>query len=392
MSKLALPQVGRVALVHDWLIGQRGGENVLVELCRLFPAAPIYTLRHARGSVHPDIETHPIITCAPLRLPLLGSHFRMLLPYLFAAVEAWDLRRFDLLISTSHCVAKGIVVRPGQTHLSYIHTPARYLYDQLPHYIPQNRWGRLALPALRQLVRPLRAWDRRAAQRPTYLVANSHYVAARIAAVWKRRAQVLPPPVDVDFFAAPPQVRRRHGWVTVAALVPYKRVDLAIDLCNRRRLPLTIVGSGPLQAALRRRAGATIRFVQGLSPAALRHLYRSAEGFLFCGTEDFGIAAVEAMAAGCPVLGLADGGLTETVVPQGRAATGVLFAQPSLNCMLQAHQTFVARRAQGAFDVDTLRTHARRFSRDAFVAHFTQHVVAACAATQARRPAARVAI
>ena len=393
MPTLGLPQVGRVALIHDWLTGQRGGENVLLELCRLFPGAPIYTLRHEPGSVHPAIETHPIVTCAPLRLPLLGVHFRALLPYLFAAVEAWDLRRFDLLVSTSHCVAKGVIVHPGQTHISYIHTPARYLYDQLPHYVPQTRWGRLALPALRRLVGPLRTWDRRAAQRPTYLLANSHYVAARIAHVWRRRAQVLPPPVDVEFFAAPPRARRRRrGWVTVAALVPYKRLDLAIDLCNMRKLPLTIVGSGPLHAALCRRAGPTVRFVEGLSQAALRNLYRGAEGFLFCGTEDFGIAAVEAMAAGCPVLGLADGGLTETVVPQGRGATGVLFAQPSLQCMLQAHQTFVAKRCRGAFDADILRAHAHTFDRDIFVARFGQHVAAAYAAKQAHRPAHRVAL
>jgi glycosyltransferase involved in cell wall biosynthesis len=358
----------KVALVHDWLVGQRGGEHVLLELCKLFPQAPIYTLVHIPNRVHPDIERHRIVTSRIAQLPLARRHFRAYLPLFFAAVEAWDLSGFDLIISTSHCVAKGVVTGPRQTHISYIHTPARYLWDQLPQYLPQQPLLRALGPLVQRLVQPLQRWDVAAAQRPTQLLANSAYVAARIERLWQRQAEVVHPPVDVDYFAAGPRPqRRRRGLLSVSALVPYKRVDLAIALANAEGLPLTVIGQGAQESRLRALAGPTVRFVPTLSRAALRRAYTQAAGLLFCGVEDFGMAPVEAMAAGCPVLAYGCGGLTETVKVEGPQPTGVLFDSPDLACMRAALQSFLSQAQAGRFAPRHLRAHARQFGRVAFL-------------------------
>lgn len=365
MSKDANRQ--RVALVHDWLVAQRGGENVLLELARMFPEAPIYTLVHVPGSVHPELEARTIRTSMIQRLPGAPRRFRPYLPLFPRAVEAWDLRDYDLIVSTSHCVAKGVLLRrPGQVHVSYVHTPMRYLWDQLPHYLPPGA-PPFAQPLAERLVQPLRAWDVTSAQRPTRLVANSRFVAQRMARVWQRPAgAVVHPPVDVDYFAAGNAQCRRQGYVVVSALVPYKRIALAIALANARRLPLTVVGQGGEAPRLHAMAGTTVNFRPGLSRAALRSLYAQSEGLIFCGEEDFGIVPVEAMAAGCPVFALGVGGLRETVQTTGPAATGVLFKEPTLEAMLPAFDAFQERVRAGAWDPAVLLRHARQFD----VAHF----------------------
>jgi glycosyltransferase involved in cell wall biosynthesis len=358
----------KVALVHDWLVGQRGGEHVLLELCRLFPQAPIYTLVHIPNRVHPEIERHRIVTSRIAQLPLAKRHFRAYLPLFFVAVEAWDLSGFDLIVSTSHCVAKGVVTTPRQTHLAYIHTPARYLWDQLPQYLPQHPVAQAMRPLVQRLVQPLQRWDVAAAQRPTQLLANSAYVAARIERLWARQAEVVHPPVDVDYFAGGPRLqRRRRGFLSVSALVPYKRVDLAIALANAEGLPLTVIGQGTQEARLRSLAGPTVRFVPSMSRAALRRAYAQAAGLLFCGVEDFGMAPVEAMAAGCPVLAYGRGGLTETVKVDGPQPTGVLYDSPELGCMRDALRSFVGQAQAGQFAPRHLRAHAQQFGRAAFL-------------------------
>ena len=181
----------RVALVHDWLVTQRGGENVLLELGRLFPAAPIFTLVHAPGRVHPEIEAHPIHTSFIQKLPGAPRHFRQYLPLFPAAAESWDLSRFDLIVSSSHCVAKGVHTHAGQLHLAYVHTPMRYVWDQMPQYLASLPIQALSEPLARVAAVPLRRWDVTSAQRPHILVANSRFVASRIARVWGREAEVV---------------------------------------------------------------------------------------------------------------------------------------------------------------------------------------------------------
>ncbi|MBI5510090.1 MAG: glycosyltransferase [Deltaproteobacteria bacterium] len=357
-------------MVHDWLVAQRGGEHVLLQLARLFPEAPIYTLVHAKGSADPEIEAHPIRTSFIQSLPGVPHTFRPYLPLFAAAIETFDLKAFDLILSTSHCVAKGVRLRTGQVHLAYIHTPMRYLWDQLAEYLPQIPGRHLLEPPVRLLTAPLRHWDVTSSRRPTRLIANSEFVAGRIKRVWGRNADVVYPPVDVDYFARARRVARR-GFLVVSALVAYKRVDLAVALATRSLLDLTVVGDGPELPRLRAMAGPTVRFVGSLGPAELRQAYAGARALLFCGVEDFGIVPVEAMATGCPVIALQEGGALETVKAFGKTPTGVFFREPSLAAIDDAVRRFEVLEAEGAFARDVLLAHARRFSSDRFVAGFT---------------------
>lgn len=356
----------RVALVHDWLVGQRGGENVLLEMARLFPEAPIFTLVHAPGSVHPEIERHTIHTSFIQKLPGAPGRFRHYLPLFPAAVEAWEFDQFDLILSTSHCVAKGVRSERHQRHVAYIHTPMRYLWDQLPEYVPNVPGRALLTPLARVVTTPLRRWDVRSAKRPDLLVANSAYVAARIARVWKRSARVLHPPVDVASFAAAPDVLRRR-YLVVSALVPYKRVDVAVRAATEQRLALDVVGAGPELRRLQSLAGPSVRFVGPLSADRLVHAYAEARALFFCGVEDFGIVPVEAMAAGCPVIALRAGGALETVVENGDRPTGLFFDRPDPASLLKAVARFEAIEAGKGFDRANLAHHAGRFGREQFV-------------------------
>lgn len=351
----------------------------------MFPEAPIYTLVHAPGRVDKAIERHPIHTSFIQSLPGAPRRFRRYLPLFPQAVESWDLSRHELIISTSHCVAKGVRTTGKQLHISYIHTPMRYLWDQLPQYLPRGTRGVLT-PLAQVAVTPLRRWDVVSARRPDWLLANSAYVAARIQRVWGRVAQVVYPPVDVGFFAAAAEPTRRQGFLVVSALVPYKRVDLAVRVANALHLPLTVIGEGAERAHLMRLAGPTVRFKQGLDRAALRHAYANAQGLLFCGVEDFGIVPVEAMAAGCPVIGLGEGGLCETVVGTGPASTGVFFPTPDVSAVTAALETFNARRTNGMFARPVLAARARQFDTRQFVQRMEAVIATATRTASMRAP------
>ena len=350
----------RVALVHDWLTGMRGGEKVLEGLCELYPAADIFTLLHVRGSVSPVIERHRIHTSFVQHLPLVEKKYRSYLPLFPFAVERFDLTPYDLVVSSSHCVAKSAIVPRPARHLCYCHAPMRYAWDQFDAYFGPERVGAAASrwfyrPVMQRLAR----WDAETATRVDRFVANSRYVANRIRRYYNREATIVYPPVDTSFYH-PDAGGPEKQFLMVSALVPYKRVELAIAACARVGAPLRIVGDGPDRERLERLATPTTSFLGRLTDEQIRAEYRRAAAVLLPGEEDFGIVPVEAQACGRPVVALARGGALETVVDGG---TGVLFADPTADSLAGA----LERVQRLSFDPARIRAHAERFSRPRYL-------------------------
>jgi len=347
--------VPRTALVHDWLTGMRGGEKVLELLCELLPGADLFTLIHVPGSVSAAIERHPIRASRLQRLPGVRRYYRWLLPWMPAAIEALDFSAYDLVVSSSHCVAKGARPRRGAPHLCYCHTPMRYVWDLAELYFPPHRFA----PPLRRLIgwqlERLRRWDRRSAARVTDFVANSAFVAERIRRHYGRAADVIHPPVDTDFFT-PASSPRADYFLVVAALVPYKRVELALEACAARRLPLVVAGDGPERRRLEGRAGPQARFTGRVSDSELRELYRGCRALIFPAIEDFGIVPLEANACGKPVIALAQGGALESQLAD---QTALLFREASAAALGDALDSFEAM----GFNPQVIRQNALRFAR-----------------------------
>ena len=375
----------KVALVHDWLVSTRGGESVLASLVRLFPGAPVHTLFYQpdsmTGAVGAAIRSAAVVPSALQRIPAASRVHRALLPLFPYAVEAFDLRAFDLVISSSHCVAKGVLCRPDAVHVSYIHTPMRYAYEQLPEYFGP---GRLPLPlrgAARLAMHHLRLWDEVTASRVDHYVANSHHVATRVKTRYRRDAHVVHPPVDLGRFRVGSAQEKRNGpFLMVGAFAPYKRVDMAVQAFNRLGLPLHIIGGGQDERRIRAMAGPTVELLGRVDDAGVAEAYAGARAFVFPGEEDFGITPLEAMAAGTPVIALGRGGATETVldVDDPQVATGVLFADQTVDGLCAAVERFVA--AQDRFDGQAARARAAQFDRAGFERRMLDRVVAAVAA------------
>lgn len=347
----------RVALVHDWLTGMRGGEMVLETMASLFPDAPIYTLFHFPGSVSPALEAHPIHTSFLQRAPGLHRHYRRYLPLFPAAVEDLDLAGHDLVLSSSHCVAKGIIPPPGAEHVCYCHTPMRYAWDQERAYFPRRRGMAARVRGL--ALSALRAWDVGASQRVDRFLANSRFVARRIERYYRRDAEVLAPPVDVDFFTPPPEGSPEPAGeycLMVSALAPYKRIDLAAGACEALGLELRVVGDGPERKRLAALAGPRTRFLGRVGSNELRELYRGARFLLQPGVEDFGIAPVEALACGTPVVALGQGGVLDIVESE---VHGILYPESD---SMSAIQQAIDMGRKIRFNTLDLRRRAERFS------------------------------
>jgi glycosyltransferase involved in cell wall biosynthesis len=347
----------RVALVHDWLNGMRGGEKVLDALCERYPDADIFTLFYVPGTVSNTIARHRIITSGLQRLPFARRHYRKYLPLYPTAIEQFDLDRYDLVISSSHCAAKAVIAPGRARHLCYCHSPMRYAWDQFEAYFGPERVGRIASRWLyRPMLKRLARWDAATASRVGRFVANSQHVAGRIRRYYNRDATIVYPPVDTIFYHPDSTPPGQH-FLIVSALVPYKRIDLAIEACRRVGARLRIAGEGPDRERLEQLAGDHVEFAGRVSDDEIRNEYRRAMAVLLPGEEDFGIVPVEAQACGRPVVALDRGGAIETVIP---GETGVLFSELTPACMAAA----LERVATLHFDAERLRTNALRFSRE----------------------------
>ncbi len=353
----------RVALVHDWLTGMRGGERCLEVFCEIFPDADLFTLLHVPGSVSPVIERRRIHTSFIQRLPDAARRYRSYLPLFPAAVRRLDLRGYDLVLSSSHAVAKGVRVPRGALHVCYCFTPMRYVWDLYDDYFGA-RAGRVVRAAMPAVAAALRRWDRATAAGVDHFVAISRFIAERIRRCYGRPSDVIHPPVDVARF----RIDDAPGdyYLVVSALAPYKRVDLAIEAARRRRARLLVVGTGPEERRLRALAGPTVEFLGWRDDAEVADLYARCRALLFPSVEDFGIAPLEAMASGRPVIALGQGGALETVVPPGGAAapTGLLFEAQTVEALVEA----MARLEAGAdrFEPKALRQRAEAFDRPVF--------------------------
>jgi glycosyltransferase involved in cell wall biosynthesis len=351
---------GGIALVHDWLTGMRGGEKCLEALCELYPDAPIFTLLHHPGSVSPTIESHNIRTSFVQRLPFTRDRYRNYLPLFPHAIEQFDLSGFDLVISSSHCVAKGVRTPPETVHICYCHTPMRYIWNQYDEYFGPGRASLVTRAAMGALVGRLRAWDIRTAARPHRYIANSRNVRDRIRTLYRRDAEVIYPPVNVAEAAA--SFRDDGYFLMITAMVPYKRVDLAIQAFNRLRERLILVGTGPELPALRTMAGPHVEFRGWTSDVEIHELLAGCRAVIFPGEEDFGIVPVEAMAHGKPVVALSRGGALETVREGGDGATGVFFDEQTPEALMDA----VARLKASAFDPAAIRNSVAGFDKQEF--------------------------
>ncbi len=365
----------KIALVHDWLTGMRGGEKCLQVLCRRFPQARLYTLLHDRGSTSEAIERMRITTSFLQRLPGVKRHYRYLLPLMPTAIGSFQIPDdVDLVVSFSHAVAKSIRPPAGVPHVCYCFTPMRYAWHRRADYFRVGVSSALKKPidAARNLVLDwMRQWDRCTADRVTHFIAISRTIAERIEECYGRESRIIYPPVDTGFYT-PGDVAREDFYLYAGALAPYKRVDLAIEAANRLARRLIVIGSGTDRQRLERMAGPTVSFKGWTSDEEIRDHMRRARALIFAANEDFGIVPLEAQACGTPVIALSQGGATETVIgphagepdTTDAGVTGFFFDEQTPESVAAAIRGFEA--APQRFDAQLARRQAQRFSLQRF--------------------------
>ncbi len=347
-----------MAVVHEWLVSRAGSEKVVEQMLAVCPQADVFSLVNflvpeAVSLIPPgtSVQTSFIQT-----LPWARQHFRQYLPLMPLAIEQFDLSAYDLVLSSNHAVAKGVLTRPHQLHVSYVHTPIRYAWDLQQQYLQQAGLTSGVKGALTRLIlHYLRLWDLAAAHRVDCFVANSRYVARRIWKTYRRPATVIYPPVAVDRFQW--NQPREDFYLTVSRCVPYKRVDLTVEAFNQLGLPLVVIGDGPAMADLQRQAKANITFLRNPPDSVVSDYMARCRGFIFPAEEDFGITVVEAQAAGAPVIAYGQGGCAETVQP---GKTGLLFSHQTVDDLVQAVEHFESHRGQ--FVAEIIRRQAENFS------------------------------
>lgn len=364
----------RVALIHYWLVGMRGGEKVLEALCRLFPQADIYTHVLEPSSISSALKQHNIRTTFVNRLPFAKQCYQCYLPLMPLALEQLDLRGYDLVISSESGPAKGVLTGTGTPHICYCHTPMRYLWDKYQEYL-EEACG-ITRMAMRLLTPRLRQWDALSSMRVDHFAANSHTVAARIQKHYRRESTVIHPPVDVAAFTpsggnfARPE--SNAPYLFLGQLVGYKRADIAVKACTATKRPLVVVGDGAFRKKLEALAGPTVSFRGWLDFAALKRQILGCKALLFPGEEDFGMVPVEVQAAGRPVIAYRKGGALETVK---EGVSGMFFDEQTESALIAALDEF--ERMDGNYDPAAINAHAQSFAPEHFDTAFMDMVAKA---------------
>ncbi len=386
----------KIALVHDWLTGMRGGEKCLEVLCRRFPDAEIHTLLHRQGATSPAIERMAIRTSFLQRLPGAQQHYRYLLPLMPSAVERLRVPDdVDLIVSFSHAVAKSIRPPNGVPHVCYCFTPMRYAWHRRADYfIASGRIRNTPISLVkRRILDRIRDWDYQTADRVTHFVAISRTIQRRIEESYGRPSRIIYPPVDTHFYTPPEEpCQRQDFYLCVSALVPYKRIDLAVEACTRLGRRLLVIGSGPETSRLRRMAGPTVELVGWRPDDEIRDRMRHCRALLFPGNEDFGIVPVESQACGAPVIAYRDGGATETILEATTKSqgTGWFFDEQSSAALADAIET--SERDPHQFSPSLARTQAERFSTDRYEREFLDFLYGLTLSSSASPQAGRQAV
>jgi len=349
----------KVAIIHDWLVNSGGGEKCLEVLCELFPHADLYTLVYNPGRIASRrITSMNVKTSFIQNLPFAKSKYRYFLPFFPAAVEQFDLREYDLVLSFSHCVAKGAITSPGTCHICYCCTPMRYAWDMYHDYFNENNSSLFKRIVTAHFMKYLRMWDVSSVNRVDYFLTLSGYISDKIKKYYNREAQVMHPGVDTDFYT--PQGNSKpenpsNYFLIVSRLVTQKRIGLAVEAFNRLGLPLVIIGTGPDQGALKKMAAANITFLGWQPDEVLREYYRDCKAFLLLNEEDFGITPLEAQSCGKPVIAYGKGGALETVI---NGVTGTFFHSQTVESLVETIKDF----NPSLFDGKIIRAQAMKFN------------------------------
>lgn len=356
----------KVALVHDYLNQMGGAERVVIALHELFPDAPIYTSIYDPARVDPVFQKMDIRTSFMQKLPLVTKHHQPYLPLYPFAMEKLDLRGYDLVLSSSSAFGKGVITRPETLHICYCHTPMRWCWNY-EEYVERERLGKVARAILPFLITKLRTWDQISAMRVDHFVANSPIVVERIRKYYRREAIYIPPPVEASRFPFDPTTETENYFLILSRLVPYKRIDLAIEACNQLQLPLVIIGGGRDLERLKRIAGPTIRFLGKLPDEEVLHYYTHCRAFIFPGEEDFGITPLEAQACGRPVIAYGAGGALATIVD---GITGRFFHEQTVESLA----TVLASFNEQMFNPYVIHNHALEFDIPRFRRRILQFI------------------
>lgn len=351
----------KIALVHDYLVQYGGAERVLEACAELWPYAPIYTILHDPEAMRGKFAGKRIYTSFLQRWPLARKHHRLFPPLMPLAIEQFDFRDYDVVLSDSSSYAKGIITRPETLHISYVHTPMRYAWDDCQKYTEDFGFPHFIKKLVPFFMNPIRLWDKATADRVDCYVANSEFVRKRIKKYYRKEAEVIHPPVEIDRFYIAPKEERKNYFLMVGRLIAYKRHDIAIEAFNRLKLPLKIIGRGPEYDRLQKLAGPTIEFLDRVPDEDLPKYYAECQAFIFPQEEDFGIVAQEAFASGRPVIAYRGGDIVEHLK---EGVTGEFFETQSADSLMEVLQSFDPNH----YDPIVIRSGVQSFDREQFKA------------------------